>query len=214
MVDGECESPGEIGIEDVLKRFPQEERIYRLRCVEAWSMVIPWVGFPLGDLLTRFKPTSEAKYVGFETLYDPEQMPGHARRALDWPYVEGLRLDEAMHHADHAGHRAVRQGAAAPERRAGAPGRALEVRLQEHQIHRAHHAGRPSSPPTLWKRSQPARVRLLRQRQPRRAPPALEPGERPRHWRDSWRQRETLLFNGYAEQVASLYTGMDLAKNF
>jgi len=97
VVDGECEAPGSIGIEEVLAKFTQEERIYRLRCVEAWAMVIPWVGFPLGDLLKRFKPTSRAKYVAFETLYDPEQMPGQRRAVLDWPYREGLRMDEAMH---------------------------------------------------------------------------------------------------------------------
>ncbi len=96
-VDGECEAPGEIGIEDILKLLPQEERVYRLRCVEAWAMVIPWVGFPLGDLLKRFKPTSAAKYVAFTTLYDVEQMPGQRLRILDWPYREGLRMDEAMH---------------------------------------------------------------------------------------------------------------------
>ncbi|MCB1802625.1 MAG: protein-methionine-sulfoxide reductase catalytic subunit MsrP, partial [Gammaproteobacteria bacterium] len=97
VVDGECEAPGEIGIEDILSAFTQEERIYRLRCVEAWAMVVPWIGFPLGDLLQRFKPTASAKYVEFETLYDPEQMPGQKRAILDWPYREGLRMDEAMH---------------------------------------------------------------------------------------------------------------------
>jgi sulfoxide reductase catalytic subunit YedY len=97
VVDGECEAPGSIGIEEVLADFTQEERVYRLRCVEAWAMVVPWVGFPLGDLLKRFKPTSRAKYVALETLYDPEQMPGQRRRVLDWPYREGLRIDEAMH---------------------------------------------------------------------------------------------------------------------
>ena len=97
VVDGECEAPGEIGIEDILSGFTQEERIYRLRCVEAWLMVVPWVGFPLGDLLKRFKPTSRAAYVRFETLVDKEQMPGQRRPVLDWPYREGLRMDEAMH---------------------------------------------------------------------------------------------------------------------
>ncbi|MEN8176010.1 MAG: protein-methionine-sulfoxide reductase catalytic subunit MsrP, partial [Pseudomonadota bacterium] len=95
-VEGECEKPGEMDIEDILSRFPQEERIYRLRCVEAWSMVIPWVGFPLADFLKVFQPTSKARYVAFETLYDPKQMPGQRRRVLGWPYVEGLRMDEAM----------------------------------------------------------------------------------------------------------------------
>ena len=97
VVDGECEAPGRLTLEDLLKPHSLEERIYRLRCVEAWSMAIPWVGFPLGDLLRRFQPTSRAKYVEFTTLLDPAQMPGQRYPVLDWPYVEGLRIDEAMH---------------------------------------------------------------------------------------------------------------------
>ena len=97
LVDGECEKPGTFALEDLLRPHPLEERVYRLRCVEAWSMVIPWVGFPLGDLVRRFQPTSRAKYVEFTTLLDPKQMPGQRYPVLDWPYVEGLRIDEAMH---------------------------------------------------------------------------------------------------------------------
>jgi sulfoxide reductase catalytic subunit YedY len=96
-VEGEVAKPGALGIEEILKSFTLEERVYRLRCVEAWSMVIPWVGFPLGELLKRFEPTSQAKYVAFQTLLDPERLPGQRRSVLDWPYVEGLRLDEALH---------------------------------------------------------------------------------------------------------------------
>src|SRR5579883_212054 len=96
-VSGEAEITGSFTLEDVLKPHPLEERIYRLRCVEAWSMVVPWIGFPLGDFLKRFKPTSKAKYVEFKTLYDPRQMPGERSSVLEWPYVEGLRIDEAMH---------------------------------------------------------------------------------------------------------------------
>ncbi|NNE38851.1 MAG: protein-methionine-sulfoxide reductase catalytic subunit MsrP, partial [Gammaproteobacteria bacterium] len=95
-VDGECNKPGEIGLEDILKPHPLEERIYRLRCVEAWSMVIPWVGIPLGDVLKRFEPTSNAKYVAFTTVFRPDEMPGQRSRVLSWPYREGLRIDEAM----------------------------------------------------------------------------------------------------------------------
>jgi methionine sulfoxide reductase catalytic subunit len=95
-VGGLVSNPNTFGLEDILK-FEQEERIYRMRCVEAWSMVIPWNGFPLRKLLEEVEPTSDAKYVRFETLYDPEQMPGQNSSVLDWPYVEGLRLDEAMH---------------------------------------------------------------------------------------------------------------------
>src|SRR5215813_7704302 len=96
-IEGEVRKPLVIDIDQLLTWFPIEERIYRLRCVEAWSMVIPWLGFPLGDLLKRVEPTSRAKYVAFTTLLDPEQMPEQRRRLLDWPYVEGLRIDEAMH---------------------------------------------------------------------------------------------------------------------
>ena len=95
-VEGECEKPGKYDLEDLLKPVSIEERIYRFRCVEGWSMVIPWMGFPLADLIKRMQPTSKAKYVYFETLNDPEQMPGQKRAVLDWPYIEGLRMDEAM----------------------------------------------------------------------------------------------------------------------
>src|ERR1035441_644763 len=96
-VSGEAEVTGNFTLEDILKPHPLEERVYRLRCVEAWSMVIPWVGFPLGDLLRRFKPTDKAKFVEFKTLFDPKQMPGQRTGVLEWPYVEGLRMDEAIH---------------------------------------------------------------------------------------------------------------------
>ena len=96
-IEGECEKPGRYNLEDLLKPVSIEERIYRFRCVEGWSMVIPWMGFPLADLIKRMKPTSKAKYVYFETLNDPKQMPALKRKILDWPYTEGLRMDEAMH---------------------------------------------------------------------------------------------------------------------
>ena len=96
-ISGEAEVTGTFTLEDILKPHPLEERIYRLRCVEAWSMVIPWVGLPLGDLLKRFQPTSRAKYVAFKTVLRPNEMPGQRFPVLDWPYVEGLRMDEAMH---------------------------------------------------------------------------------------------------------------------
>ena len=95
-IDGECETKGDIDLDTLIKPHQLEERIYRMRCVEGWSMVIPWVGFPLRDLLARFKPTAKAKYVAFETLLDPKQMPGQRSGILPWPYVEALRMDEAM----------------------------------------------------------------------------------------------------------------------
>ena len=94
-VEGEINNPGEYALEDLLRPHTPEERVYRMRCVEAWSMVIPWMGIPLGDIIARFEPNSRAKYVEFETLEDPVQMPGQRRNVIDWPYVEGLRMDEA-----------------------------------------------------------------------------------------------------------------------
>ena len=96
-VGGLVNKPRTYALDELLRKFPQEERVYRLRCVEAWSMVVPWVGFPLAALLNEVEPTSQAKYVRFETLYDPQQMPGQGSILFDWPYIEGLRLDEAMH---------------------------------------------------------------------------------------------------------------------
>jgi sulfoxide reductase catalytic subunit YedY len=211
-VEGECEAPGEIDIEDILTGFTQEERIYRLRCVEAWAMVVPWVGFPLGDLLKRFKPTSKAKYVAFETLYDPEQMPGQRRRILDWPYREGLRIDEAMHPLTILS--TGLYGELLPKQN-GAPLRLVVpwkygfksiksiVRIEFTE----------TLPETTWWKMAPheygfyanvnpdvdhprwsqARHRLLGE--------GLFSGKHP-----------TLMFNGYAEQVADLYRGMDLTR--
>ena len=126
--------------------FPLEERVYRMRCVEAWSMVIPWLGFPLGDAARSASSRRRArKYVAFTTLLDPEQMPGQRRRVLDWPYVEGLRIDEAMHPLALLAVGPLRQGAAQPERRAAAAGGAVEVRLQGHQVDRARSASPTSS---------------------------------------------------------------------
>src|SRR5690606_9577166 len=96
-IDGECDKPGKYDYNELIQAQSLEERIYRLRCVEGWSMVIPWVGFPLAELLKQAQPNSKAKFVEFTTLYDPEQMPGQRRRVLNWPYLEGLRIDEAMH---------------------------------------------------------------------------------------------------------------------
>ena len=214
VVDGECEAPGEIGIEEVLNGFPQEERIYRLRCVEAWAMVVPWVGFPLGDLLTRFKPTSKANYVAFETLYDPEQMPGQRRAVLDWPYVEGLRMDEAMHPLTILA--TGLYGQVLPGQN-GAPLRLVvpwkygfksiksivRIRFTERQ------------PPATWNLMQPREYGFYANVNPE--------VDHPRWSQASHRmigegffakKRPTLMFNGYADQVASLYAGMDLAKHF
>ncbi|MEJ2575098.1 MAG: protein-methionine-sulfoxide reductase catalytic subunit MsrP [Gammaproteobacteria bacterium] len=213
-VDGECEAPGEIGIEEVLADFPQEERVYRLRCVEAWAMVVPWVGFPLGDLLKRFRPTSRAKYVAFETLYDPEQMPGQRRSVLDWPYREGLRMDEAMHPLTILA--TGLYGELLPNQN-GAPLRLVvpwkygfksiksivRISLTETQ------------PATTWSKTAPDEYGFFAN-----VNPAVD---HPRWSQARHRvigeglfspKQETLPFNGYAAEVAHLYAGMDLKRFF
>jgi sulfoxide reductase catalytic subunit YedY len=213
-VEGECERPGEIGIEDVLAGFPQEERIYRLRCVEAWAMVVPWVGFPLGDLLRRFQPTSRAKYVEFQTLYDPQQMPGQRRAVLDWPYREGLRMDEAMHPLTILATGVY--GELLPNQN-GAPLRLVvpwkygfksiksivKIRFTE------------TIPETTWWKQAPGEYGFYAN-----VNPAVD---HPRWSQKTHRvigaglfssRQETLPFNGYADQVAELYRGMDLTRFF
>jgi len=213
-VTGACERPGEIGIEDLLRLYPQEERIYRLRCVEAWAMVVPWVGFPLGSLLKRFRPTSNANYVAFETLYDPEQMPGQRTKVLDWPYREGLRIDEAMHPLTILA--TGLYGELLPNQN-GAPLRLVvpwkygfksiksivAIHLQEQQ------------PRTSWNTLSPAEYGFFANVNPDVDHPRW--GQRYHHnIGDSLfaAKRETELFNGYAEQVGHLYSGMDLKTFF
>lgn len=216
-VEGEVGKPGVYALEDLLKPHALEERIYRLRCVEAWSMVIPWVGFPLKDLLARFEPTSKARYVVFESIMDPENLPGQKSNAsgLHWPYVEGLRMDEAMHPLTLI---AVGVYGKSLPNQNGAPLRLVvpwkygfksvksivRIRLQETQ------------PVTTWNQSAPGEYGFYANVNPavdhprwsqaseRRLPGTLfNPNRIP-----------TLPFNGYAEQVASLYAGLDLRRNF
>ena len=210
-IEGEVGKPGVIAYEDLVKPHPLEERVYRLRCVEAWSMVIPWIGFPLGDLLRRFEPTSRARYVTFETLVDPEQMPGQRRKVLDWPYREGLRLDEAMHPL--ALLVVGMYGAELPNQN-GAPLRLVvpwkygfksiksivKIRLTEKQ------------PFTSWNHSAPREYGFYANVNPAVDHPRWSQKRERRI--GEWRKRATLPFNGYAEQVASLYAGMDLRANF
>lgn len=209
-IDGQVDKPGDYHIEDLLK-FPLEERIYRLRCVEAWSMVIPWIGFPLADLLKRVEPTSKAKYVAFTTLLRPSEMPGQREEALQWPYIEGLRLDEAMH-----------------------PLTILAVGLYGKQL--LNQNGAPIRLVVPWKygfKSIKSIVRIqLTEKQPATSWNIANPREygfysnvNPEVDHPRWTQarerrlgeflrRPTLMFNGYGDQVASLYTGMDLRKNY
>jgi sulfoxide reductase catalytic subunit YedY len=210
-VEGEVAKPGTIGIDDVLKQYPREERVYRLRCVEAWSMVIPWLGFPVGDLLRRFEPTSRAKYVHFETLADPEQMPGTRRPILDWPYREGLRMDEAMHPL--AIFATGMYGEDMPNQN-GAPIRLVvpwkygfksiksivKIRLVERQ------------PYTTWNAAAPDEYGFFANVNPDVDHPRWS--QRRERRIGELTKRPTLPFNGYAEEVASLYAGMDLRKLF
>ncbi len=213
-VDGEAEVRGTFTLEDILKGQPLEERIYRFRCVEAWSLVVPWVGFPLSSLITRFKPTSRAKYVEFTTLYDVHQMPGQRVSVLNWPYVEGLRMDEAMHPLTLM---VVGLYGRVLPNQDGAPLRLIvpwkygfkgiksivKIRFTETQ------------PRTAWNLATPNEYGFYAN-----VNPAVD---HPRWSQATERRigapflaarRPTLLFNGYADEVASLYAGMDLKRNF
>ena len=212
VVDGECDAPGEIGIEDVLNDFTQEERIYRLRCVEAWAMVVPWVGFPLGRLLERFRPNSNARYVEFETLLDQQQMPGQQRAVLDWPYREGLRMDEAMHPLTILA--TGLYGELLPNQN-GAPLRLVVpwkygfksiksiVRISfTRQI-----------PETTWWRLAPDEYGFYANVNPDVDHPRWSQARHRMIGAGLFDDKQaTLMFNGYADQVADLYRGMDLTK--
>jgi sulfoxide reductase catalytic subunit YedY len=213
-VDGECGKPGDVPLENLLVPHQLEERIYRLRCVEAWSMVVPWVGIPLGDVLRRFEPNGNAGFVHFETLEDKARMPGQISNVIDWPYVEGLRMDEAMH-----------------------PLAILAVGLYGEVL--PNQNGAPLRLIVPWKygfKSIKSIVRISFTRsQPSNSWAVLQPREygfyanvnpevdHPR-WSQAREQRldgsllpkriETQMFNGYGDEVASLYSGMDLRKYF
>jgi Sulfite oxidase and related enzymes len=213
-VSGEAEVTGQFALEDILKPHPLEERIYRLRCVEAWSMIIPWVGFPLADLLKRFKPTSKAKYVEFRTLHDPKQMPGQRFRVLDWPYVEGLRIDEAMHPLTFI---AVGVYGRVLPNQNGAPLRLVvpwkygfksiksivSIHFTEKQ------------PLNSWHVAQPDEYGFYANVNPNVDHPRWSQATERLIGRGFFAKRQpTLMFNGYAEEVAHLYSGMDLRRYF
>lgn len=214
VIDGECEKPGRLALEDLLKPHPLEERIYRLRCVEAWSMVIPWIGFPLAGLIQRFQPTSRAKFVEFTTLHDPKQMPGQRYDVLDWPYVEGLRMDEAMHPLAILA--VGLYGKVLPNQN-GAPLRLVvpwkygfksiksivRIRFTERM------------PATSWALSAPREYGFYANVNPEVDHPRWsQKSERRIGSRNLLSRQPTQKFNGYANEVASLYRGMDLARNF
>jgi sulfoxide reductase catalytic subunit YedY len=210
-IDGEVAKPAVVDIDALMGWFPIEERIYRMRCVEAWSMVIPWLGLPLGKLLARVEPTSRAKYVAFTSLLDPEQMPGQRRRVLDWPYVEGLRLDEAMHPLTLLA--VGLYGKVLPNQN-GAPIRLVVPWKYGFKgiksIVRISLVAEP--PPTTWNLSAPNEYGFYANVNPAVDHPRWSQATERRI--GELGRRKTLPFNGYADEVAALYTGMDLRKNF
>jgi sulfoxide reductase catalytic subunit YedY len=210
-IDGHVAKPGTYAIDDLVKQFPLEERIYRLRCVEAWSMVIPWIGFPLGNLLKLVEPGPKGQFVAFETLMRPGEMPGQRGNVLQWPYVEGLRLDEAMHpltilSVGLYGKTLLSQN--------GAPIRLVvpwkygfksiksivRIRLVERM------------PPTSWNISNSAEYGFYSNVNPQVDHPRWSQGRERRI--GEFLRRPTIMFNGYGDQVASMYAGMDLKRNY
>jgi methionine sulfoxide reductase catalytic subunit len=210
-IAGEVARPQRFDIDALIKTFPLEERIYRLRCVEAWSTVIPWLGFPLADLLKLVQPTSRARYVAFTSLHDPEQMPGQREAALDWPYAEGLRIDEAMHPLTLLA--VGLYGKTLPNQN-GAPIRLVvpwkygfksiksivKITLSERQ------------PDTTWNIAAPSEYGFYANVNPFVNHPRWSQASERRIGELS--RRQTLAFNGYGEEVAALYAGLDLRKNF
>jgi sulfoxide reductase catalytic subunit YedY len=214
-VEGEADITGTFALEDIIKEHQLEERIYRLRCVEAWSMVVPWVGISLGDVLKKFKPNSKAKYVYFETLYDPSQFPGQNGGNIKWPYREGLRIDEAMN--DLAFLSVGMYGSVLPNQN-GAPIRLVvpwkygfksiksivKIRFVE------------TMPETTWNLLAPQEYGFYAN---------VNPGVDHPRWTQKQERRlpggllfpnviDTQMFNGYQEEVADLYKGMSLVKNY
>ncbi len=210
-VEGECNKPGVYDIEDLLKRYSAEERIYRLRCVEAWSMVIPWLGFPLSDFISDLEPTSRARFVEFRTLHDPEQMPGQRRAVLDWPYVEGLRMDEAMHPLTLLS--VGLYGEKLPNQN-GAPIRLVVPWKYGFKSIKSIVSLRftREMPRTSWAQQAPNEYGFYANVNPEVDHPRWSQARERRL--GEFRRRETLMFNGYAEQVAHLYEGMDLRTNY
>jgi methionine sulfoxide reductase catalytic subunit len=209
-VEGLVNKPRSFDLDELLG-FPLEERVYRLRCVEGWSMVIPWVGFPLWKLLEKVEPSAQAKYVAFQTLYDPKRMPNQQTGVLDWPYVEGLRLDEAMHPLTILA--TGLYGEVLPPQD-GAPIRLVVpwkygfksiksiVKIQLVA----------DEPPTTWNIQASNEYGFYSNVNPNVAHPRWSQATERRI--GEFRMRDTLMFNGYAEQVAHLYEGMDLEENF
>jgi len=210
-VEGECAKPKRWDVDELTKLAAIEERIYRMRCVEGWSMVVPWNGFPLAELIKRAEPASKAKYVEFTTLMDPKQMPGQRSRVLEWPYVEGLRLDEAMNSLTLLTFGLY--GELLPNQN-GAPVRIVvpwkygfksaksivRIRFTE------------TEPKTAWNKASSKEYGFYSNVNPQVNHPRWSQAKERRI--GEFGKRATLMFNGYGDQVASLYAGMDLKKHF
>jgi methionine sulfoxide reductase catalytic subunit len=211
-VEGLVNKPATFDLDEILK-LPQEERVYRLRCVEGWSMVIPWVGFPLSTLLAKVEPTSQAKYVAFQTLYDPKRMPNQATGVLDWPYVEGLRLDEAMHPLTILATGLYGETLPPPD---GAPIRlVVPWKYGFKSIKSIVKISLVAEEPlTTWNIQAPNEYGFYSNVNPNVPHPRWSQAREHRIGESAFTSRPTLLFNGYAEQVAYLYDGMDLKKYF
>ena len=210
-IEGEVKKPAVVDIDKLIGWFDLEERIYRMRCVEAWSMVIPWLGFPLVDLIARVEPTSRAQWVAFETIYDPENLPGQKTDSLKWPYVEGLRIDEAVNPLTML---AVGVYGAPALAQNGAPIRLVvpwkygfkgiksivKIRFTE------------QPPPTSWSLAAPDEYGFYANVNPAVSHPRWSQASERRIGELS--RRPTLMFNGYADHVANMYSSMDLTRNF
>jgi sulfoxide reductase catalytic subunit YedY len=210
-VTGHVQKPQTLDLDTLMRWFGLEERVYRMRCVEAWSMVIPWVGFPLAELIRRLEPTANAKYVSFKTLLDPEQLPNQASNVLSWPYVEGLRIDEATHPLAFMA--LGLYGAPLPGQN-GAPLRLVvpwkygfkgiksivEIGFSEQE------------PPATWNRAAPSEYGFYANVNPEVDHPRWSQATERRI--GELTRRATLPFNGYANEVAHLYRGMNLARSF
>lgn len=213
-IEGECLKPGTLTLEDLLKPHQFEERIYRLRCVEAWSAVIPWVGFPLSDLLRRFEPTSDAKFVAFETIYDPDNpLPGQRiwGSSLKWPYREGLRMDEAMHPLTLV---AVGIYGKPLLNQNGAPLRLVVPWKYGFKSIKSIVSIRftKTMPPTAWNMQAPNEYGFYSNVNPEVSHPRWsQASERPL---GAFFKKKTLKFNGYEEEVGTMYAGMDLKKHY
>ena len=210
-IDGLVDKKQELDIDAILKMAPPEERIYRHRCVEGWSIVVPWVGFSLSELIKRVNPTSKAKFVEFTTILDKSQMPGQQRNVLEWPYVEGLRMDEAMHPLALLCFGMY--GEDLPNQD-GAPLRLVVPWKYGFKsakaIVRIHFTDK--QPLNTWNISAPTEYGFYSNVNPNVDHPRWSQAKERRL--GEFLKRKTLMFNGYADQVASLYNGMDLKKNF